>query len=122
MCILTILDIKTPLPLDISSYLEQVQQETIKAEKMMKLIKKQKENDEPPVFNNCIMDNIKKPPFVIINEIINYIPGVIIKPIFSTEGLYSGLLIKDIRLECYKKIIPSLMIHMSLMSLIQCPN
>ena len=47
MRILTISDIKTFLPLDISSYLEQVQQETIKAEKMMELIKKQKENDEP---------------------------------------------------------------------------
>ena len=47
MCILTISDIKTFLPLDISSYMKQVQQENIKAVKLMNLINEQKGNDEP---------------------------------------------------------------------------
>ena len=47
MCILTTSDIKTFLPLDISSYMKQVQQENIKTVKLMNLINEQKGNDEP---------------------------------------------------------------------------
>ena len=58
MCILTISDLTTlniKKPLDISSYLVRVQQETKKAKIIIKLIKeKQKKNDEPPVDNNTV--------------------------------------------------------------------
>ena len=46
MCILTISDIKTFLPLDISSYMKRVQQANIKAVKLMNLINEHKKTDK----------------------------------------------------------------------------
>ena len=71
----------------------------------MNLIKKQNENDEPTeqpteeaitniineepsVFKNCMIDNIKKLPLDAISIIINYMPRVTIKPIYKI--VYSG--------------------------------